>query len=268
MLHYLKSSVGKLLKRSLFKSSAAGDVVLANNRYGVYCIPASHTHRPAAKALMAGEVWEPETIEFIFEYCAAGDLITAGAWAGESLPALCLATSPDHTVWAFEPNPESFRFCAATVLLNDLKNVRLLNAALGDRPDTKNLIVRDCAGLSLGGACQIIDVAIRDGKSEIEAVAVSVVTIDEVVPNTTAVSIIQLDVEGYEEFALVGAARTIEMNRPRLILETVPTSGSMAGQFLDSLGYQITRRLDSENVLLECLDQSKRKYAGPSRGAY
>jgi FkbM family methyltransferase len=249
---YLKSVAGRRLKRILFRSTSAADFILASNRYGVYCIPASHSHRPAARDLMAGGVWEAETTEFIAEHCSGGDVVTAGAWAGDALPALSMATSPHHSVWAFEPNPESFRCCAVTVLLNNLKNVKLVNAALGELMDTKHLIVRDFCGQALGGASQIVDVCDSNGNRGTEAVAVEVVTIDDVVPTTATVSVIQLDIEGFEEFALAGAVKTITRNRPLLILETVPAATSPAGRFLESSGYRVSRRLDSENVLLEC----------------
>ena len=81
---------------------------------------------------------------------------------------------------------------------------------------------------------------------------VNVVAIDEIVPDTVTVAILQLDIEGFEEFAIAGAIKTIERSRPLLILETVPNPDSTAGRLLKTLKYRVTRRLDSENVLLEC----------------
>jgi FkbM family methyltransferase len=201
---------------------------------------------------MAGDVWEPETVEFITQHCEAGDVITAGAWAGDSLPAFSQATSPRGRVWAFEPHPDSFRCCTVTVLLNDLKNVQLVNAGLGEKSDVRHLVVRDLTGIVLGGASHIVDSANSDGKRGDDTVPINIVAIDDLVPDTAHVSVLQLDIEGFEEFALVGAVKTIKRCRPFIILETVPKLDSVAGRLLQSLEYRITRPLDSENVLLEC----------------
>src|SRR5690606_3282483 len=41
-----------------------GDII-ASNQYGLYAIPRSSAHRPAARTIASGRVHEPETIEFI-----------------------------------------------------------------------------------------------------------------------------------------------------------------------------------------------------------
>ncbi len=250
---YLKAASERIRKRRLVKSIIAhrnvAGFILARNKYGAYCIPASAAHRVAAQYVLAGDVWEADTVEFMVTHAKGGDVITAGTFFGDFLPALSAATAPHGTVWAFEPNPESHRCAAITVLLNDLRNVRLTNAALGETLDTKSLVVRDLTGQALGGGSRISDLADREGGTD--TVPVTVVAIDDVVPNTAAVSIFQLDVEGFEEFALAGATNTIKRSRPLLILETVPKPELTAGQFLASLRYRVTRRL-SENVVLEC----------------
>jgi hypothetical protein len=52
--------------------------------------------------------------------------------------------------------------------------------------------------------------------------SVDLVTIDESLPATADIGILQLDVEGYEEFALRGGIGTIRRCLPIIILETVP----------------------------------------------
>jgi len=250
---YLKAASNRLRKRRLVRSivsrrTVAG-YILASNKYGAFCIPAVAAHRVAAQFVLAGDVWEADTVEFMVTHAKSGDVITAGTFFGDFLPALSAATAPHGTVWAFEPNPESYRCAAITVLLNDLRNVKLTNAALGEKSDTRSLVVRDLTGQALGGGSRISDTTDLEGHTD--AVPVNVVAIDDVVPGTAAVSVLQLDVEGFEEFALTGAVKTIERSRPLLILETVPRPESTAARFLDSMRYRITRRL-SENVVLEC----------------
>lgn len=255
LTRHLKNAGLSILNRGFVKStrphSHVAGFILASNKYGAYCIPASAAHRPAARVVIAGEVWERDTVEFMTANCKSGDIITAGTFFGDFLPALSVAAAAHGTVWAFEPNPESYRCAAITALLNDLRNVKLTNAALGENTETRRLVVRDFTGRALGGASQIADVNGNVGNRGRDTVPVDVVAIDDAVPATAAVSILQLDVEGFEEFALAGAINTIERNRPFLILETVPKPESKAAGFLESLKYRVVERL-SENVLLRC----------------
>jgi len=223
--------------------------IFAANKYGEYCVPSAATHRPAAQCVINGEVWENDTIEFMVANCRDRDVITAGTFFGDALPALSAAST--GTVWGFEPNPESYRCAAITVLLNDLKNVKLMNVALGEKPESKRLVVRGFDGRSLGGLSQIADVVNSYGPRGPDTVPVNVVAIDDVVPVTAKVGILHLDIEGFEEFALSGAFKTIERKRPALILETAPTAATNAGKLLHSLGYRVTRALSS-NSLLQC----------------
>ena len=48
---------------------------------------------------------------------------------------------------------------------------------------------------------------------------IEIVAIDEVIPADRNISILQLDIEGYEEQVLKGCLKNIKKNRPILILE-------------------------------------------------
>lgn len=190
------------------------DCVLARNEYGAYCLPRSSRHRAAAKAVLRGRVWEPDTLNLIRS--VPGDVVHAGTFFGDFLPAL--ASSREGVVWAFEPNRESFRCAHITAELNDLENVMLTHAALSDTPGEASLAVSDRRGRSFGGGSRLISDAPEGRGHE----TVPVVTIDEVVPTDHHIGVVQLDVEGHEQKALLGAMRTIERCRPLLIVETLP----------------------------------------------
>jgi hypothetical protein len=81
--------------------------VIAYNAMGAYCLPTASIHRPAAQRVMAGEVWEPKTIELVCRNLGAGDAIHAGTYFGDFLPAFSRACAPGAVVWAFEPNTET-----------------------------------------------------------------------------------------------------------------------------------------------------------------
>jgi len=221
---------------------------VAYNRFGGYCIPSTAKHRPAAQRVFAGLVWEESTIEYIMAHCGDGDVITAGTFFGDFLPALSRGIAHGATLWAFEPNPESYRCAAMTGLINDLRNVNLMHAALGEKRGEGELIIADFEGKALGGVSQMRGAIGNERARGEHAVPVTVVAIDDVVPDTSLVSVLQLDVEGAESAALTGAMATIRRGRPRLVLETLPEEGSWLAKELDTLGYRIDCKLGSENT--------------------
>jgi hypothetical protein len=76
---------------------------------------------------------------------------------------------------------------------------------------------------------------------------VAQISLDETVPADRHVSILQLDVERFEDQVLRGASALLRRDRPILILETVPTSTWFLDQ-MAALGYQVRGRLDANSV--------------------
>lgn len=205
---------------------------IAYNKYGGYCVPLSSKHRPAARCIMRGKVFERETIRYVTAHCGEGDIIHAGAYFGDFIPVFARACS-DHNVWAFEPNPENYACASMTVQINQLDNVVLTNAAVGAAAGTAEMKVRDKLGRSTGGGSSIV----QKRRVTTQTIHVPVMAIDDVVPSDRHVSLIQLDVERYEEQALRGAIKTIERCRPILILEHIPKSPWFSEHIL-SQGYE------------------------------
>lgn len=224
------------------------DCKIASNRFGTYCVPASSAGRPAAQAVLRGDVYEPETIAFMAKHCGDKDLVHAGTYFGDFLPALSDAVAPTAEVWAFEPNPESHRCAEITLLLNKITNVRLHNAGLGATSSESLIQTTNARGRALGGASMIVAEAASGATSE----PVRIVAIDEVVPADRQVGILQLDVEGYEQQALSGAFATIRRCRPILVLEQQVGAGFLdESWFADnvlSLGYEESGRMHLNRV--------------------
>jgi len=220
--------------------------LIAYNEFGGYCIPKSSIHRPAVQHILRGEVWERETINFITSNIREGDVIHAGTYFGDFLPALSASCARDSTIWAFEPNPENFRCATVTTIINDLRNVRLINAGLGDTEKIVAMATQDGSGRGLGGASRVITSTDSRPPESIENV--QIVAIDDVVPSDRVVSIIHLDVEGYEKEALCGAKNTIRRCHPILILETLPENRWFADSIL-SMGYELSRTANVNKIL-------------------
>lgn len=219
------------------------------NRYGGYCLPESSLHRTAPRKILRGDVYEPATIEFMRAHCAGGDIVHAGTYFGDFLPGLSQACDPGCAVWAFEPNPENFRCAQITALINDLSNVRLQNAGLGEAPAMLRMRTRDQDGVSLGGKSHIVGESEYDPATDEE---VRIVTIDSVVGDQRPVSILQLDVEDHEKAALTGALQTIRRCLPIIILEVRKGSDLLQSEWFGdtilSLGYRQTTTLHGNSV--------------------
>jgi FkbM family methyltransferase len=230
---YEKASVAIRLPR---KAPPEGtlDVVFGRNGYGVYCIPRKAALRPAARAVIRGRCHEPDTVAFLAREDTGGDIVHAGTFFGDFLPALARSRVDGAQVWAFEPNPESRRCAALTIALNQLTNVVLQEFALGSAAGEKWFVTRDPNGRPLGGRSHLAD---AQGD-----VLVKVRCLDDVVPADRRVGLIQLDVEGYEREALAGAARTIAAWRPKLVLEAPPLD------WLEEQGYRAIATLHGNTV--------------------
>lgn len=187
--------------------------VLAENEHGRYCIPRSSIHCASARKVLDGEVWERGTLEFIAANCGDGDVVTAGLYFGDFLPALSKSVATGAVVWGFEPGSENFRCATETARLNGLTSPQLFNAALGKDVGRALLRIREGAA-PLGGTCRIEPDSLVE---ECEEVAVT--TIDATVPEGRRVSIIHIDAEGSEHLAIAGGWRTIRRNWPVLIIE-------------------------------------------------
>jgi len=190
---------------------------------------------------LRGKVWEPETVAFMRDNCQAGDLIHAGTYFGDFLPGLASAIGDGAVIWAFEPNEENCRCARITVELNALNSrVKLTHAALGHVDGKVKVSVEDASGRSLGGWSHVNAL----GKESVTQIA-----LDGFIPSGRRVSILQLDVEGYEEEALRGGEKLIKRDTPILILETVPNSDWFS-KLLSDCGYALDRQVAGNSVFV------------------
>ncbi len=219
---------------------------IAYNKFGGYCIPLSSYHRPAAQRILSGGVYEEDTIDYIFKNYSGTDIIHAGTYFGDFLPALSRVCAEDAKVWAFEPNPENYRCALITKFINNLRNVELTNAGLGSEGNFLHMMVSDETGRSLGGASYITETKYM--KSDNQFTMVKIVKVDDVVPPDRKIGILQLDVQGFEQPALIGAISTIKRDRPILILEGLPEEDWLT-QNIFQLGYKFIKSVCRNMIL-------------------
>jgi FkbM family methyltransferase len=174
-----------------------------------------------------------------------GSVIHAGAYFGDFLPGIAKGCFPGSKVWAFEPNLENFRCAKITVELNELPNVELYSVGLGETRCEGSLLVSGANGQSLGGGCRVIK---EPDAARVSTATIQLVPADEIIPIERKISVIHLDIEGYEKHALAGALGIIRFWKPLLILETLPNEKWLADN-LFGLGYRIEEKVNENTVL-------------------
>lgn len=211
------------------------DAFIAYNEYGGYCIPADCINRVVVKRLLNGKAYERNTIEFMKKNCRDGDIVHAGTFFGDFLPGLSKGLSEGAILWAFEPGYTNFRCAQMTIILNDLQNICLNNFGLGEEKTSEALRIQRPNGEHMGGGSEIV----RDDPWGGTMIHIDIKSLDSCIPEDRDISIIQLDIEGYEEYALKGALSTINRCRPILILEdeTDSTEDEWFEDNIKSLGY-------------------------------
>lgn len=220
-------------------------VIIAYNALGGYCVPASSSARNCSQHILNGRIFEPRMPQFVTRHIGQGDIVHAGTFFGDFLPAFSRAAAPGARIWAFEPVAENFACAQATLEMNRIDNVALTFAGLGEASSEGVMVTTDPAGVALGEVAYV-STSIDDQVGDTEVIRI--VSIDDTVPADRHVSIIQLDVEGFEEQALNGAIATIRRCKPILLLEMLPPDAWVAKN-LTPLGYRVREGVHANVVL-------------------
>lgn len=199
---------------------------IAKNKYGLYSIPNSINYTYTADFILNGGVHEESTIEYIKS--VGGNIIHAGTGFGDFLPGL----KDCKSVWTFEPNQLMYLSSLETISLNNITNVKLFPYAIGEYNGTSKLKCIDDVGNEMGPRSEISD----DGDE------VKIFKLDSIIPKDCKISLIHLDLEGYEFQALNGAKEIIERDRPIIILE-IDSRAVDYNNFMSNLGYVTHKQL-------------------------
>jgi FkbM family methyltransferase len=200
--------------------------MIAKNKYGLYSIPKEVEYTYTAQLILEGGVHEDTTIEYI--QSVGGNIIHSGSGFGDFLPAL----KNCDKVWTFDPNTLMYQSSLETISLNKLKNVEIFPYAIGEYDGSALLKHIDSKGLEMGPRSEMSD----------DGVEVKIVKLDSVIPKDCKISLIHLDLEGYEFEALKGAKDIIERDRPIIVLE-IDTRAVDYNNFMSTLGYVTHKQL-------------------------
>jgi FkbM family methyltransferase len=158
------------------------------------------------KVLVAGQKWEEHIEEVLERYVRPGSVaLDVGAHIGTHTLTLARLVGPSGRVYAFEPVMKSYRELYRNLELNGVTNVVPLRYALGKGPasviEMDPIHPGEEGGTSVGRGGDRVELRTLDSFG------------------FEQVSLIKIDVEGFELPVLDGAEDTIRRNRPVLIVE-------------------------------------------------
>jgi FkbM family methyltransferase len=192
--------------------------------------------------------WERHFAELFRHLIRPGDrCIDVGANIGVHTVRLARLAGPDGEVIAVEPDPDVLRRMRRNVALNNVANVRIVNAAASDRKGDMQLY-RPNPGDTNRARASLLHHAYLTGASA----SVPVVTLDEV-SDGAPVALVKIDVEGHEAAVVRGAVGIIDSCAPAVVFEYAPELfGSPAHTPFDWLadrGYEIFRIRSARHAL-------------------
>jgi FkbM family methyltransferase len=150
----------------------------------------------------------------------AEDAVCIDAGANIGLYSLGLSSlAPKGHVYAFEPSPGAMRWLDENLATNGAGNVETFGAALGDRVGTANF--HDVPWFMAGGFTTEEGAYLASDAVGSTLVEVPCTTLDAFVEEAgiERVDVIKIDVEGGEMAVLEGAARTLAVHRPVVVME-------------------------------------------------
>ena len=214
------------------------DFKILTNKYGKYYVPKG-LDKGIDWVLSIGAVHEETTLQFIKRAIKPNtSIITAGTHIGTFLP---FYSKIAKNVYGFEPDNSNFRFAVSNVELNKLTNVTIEKCALGDKTEIVHLLNKNLIENSL---CRIVE-HLSEYTDDVICKTLDNIFKD----NNEEISIIQLDVEGFEEKVLNGAKNIIEKNRPIIIYESWGDKLKPIHKLLEDIGYVLHKSKINENCI-------------------
>ena len=209
---------------------------MIKTRYGEMEVPGDDD--TIGRSLKEYGEWAQQEIELLLSLLNPGAVILdVGAFIGTHT--LAFASIEGATVYSFEPQPVAFELLNKTIQQNNIKNVRLYNAALSQEPGA--IFITSEGALSSAenlGSFSLANKRNTDAGTVGEATKVELITIDELRLETC--NLIKIDAEGMEHLVLLGASRALMQLRPLIYAECNSVeSGAKSLEVLWSHGYAV-----------------------------
>jgi FkbM family methyltransferase len=159
--------------------------------------------------------YEREFLHFLKIIKDDGIILDIGANIGITAAPLA-KHHPDAKVHAFEPISENFAALEKVIRYLKLKNVKLLNIALGSSEGTLKMIMPELGNSRMQGLSK----AYEEGSGEKGVIyQVPLKTLDSLYPTEQNINAIKIDVENFELEVFRGALGVLSRNKPMIYCE-------------------------------------------------
>lgn len=175
-----------LLARLLVKSGLCRFFTIRQDGYRLRFHPSN-----LSEQLWVSPRTRVEALEFFRAYLGPGDrVVDVGANIGDTVLTSALQVGSNGRVWAVEPHPRTYHFLLSNLKLNHIHNVETINCAAG----------------AASGEVTFADDR-RDDMNRVGtgALTVQVERLDALVKCPGTITLIKVDVEGYEKPVFEGA---------------------------------------------------------------
>lgn len=220
-----------------------------------------------SRHLLAYGEWAEKELDLFLQIVKTGDIVLdVGANIGAFTVPLAKAVGPFGRVYAFEPQRIISQRLSANVALNDLSNVFVYQAAVGQQHSYINVPKINYSVPANYGAISLADQILIE---EVLHETAQVITLDSLDfkqqgSKSDCPSLIKIDVELMERYVLIGARNLIARCKPILYVENncMMTSGPLVSLLyeLDYVPYwDLTFAKDdikSYDINMICLHQS------------
>ena len=174
---------------------------------------------PIKENLARGLVWEPHVVRNLQAHVVPGSVaLDVGAYIGTHALLMGRLAGPEGRVYAFEPQRKAYRELRRNIELNGLANVTALRFAVGAETRVVEMNPPREIGVVEVGSGRV-GRALGEGGVTVGAGG----DLAELRPLDSFgfrnVSVLKIDVEGFEDAVLAGAERLIGENRPVILLE-------------------------------------------------
>jgi len=172
------------------------------------------------RMISGGEFYEQGLLDFAKSLNLGKAIVDVGANIGGHTTYFGMFC-PYTKIYSFEPTAEARRMLERNISLNNVKNVEVFPYAVGEKE----------------GTCDIEHDSFDTARNKVkEGSSVRMVALDDIVKEP--ISLIKIDVEGYELSVLKGAKKILEQH-PYLIVEaSTEERKKAADEYLATFGYQ------------------------------
>lgn len=162
--------------------------------------------------IYANGLYEPHIVKEILSNTKDGDVcIDVGANIGHHTIIMSQNVGDTGKIHAYEPIPKIKEQLTKSLLLNEIKNVNVLQIALSDKEGEMELNICDS---NIGSSSLV------NKTNDSEKINIQTKTLDSY--NYEKVNFIKIDVEGFEYNVLLGGENTISKYHPTIIIEYSP----------------------------------------------